>query len=126
MACASLLLMLRGIALWERRRVVVVPLVLLHLGQWGTLSSFRGTHNTDSPTLIGLYLHNVFIVIPQFIITGISSIIFAIAGARESPELPQPSGNSTLPELLAREGPGPSGGGPNSYAYVFRYVLSIL
>lgn len=35
MACASLLLMLRAIALWERDRRVVVPLVVLHLGQWG-------------------------------------------------------------------------------------------
>ncbi len=68
-------------------------------------------------------IHNVFIVIPQFIITGISSIIFAITGAGEVSEPPPPGGNSTVPEIIVREGPGPSGGGPNSYAYVFRYVL---
>lgn len=35
--------MLRAIALWNRDKRVVIPLILLHLGQWG------------------LYLHNVFI-----------------------------------------------------------------
>ncbi|KAI0088334.1 major facilitator superfamily domain-containing protein [Irpex rosettiformis] len=67
-----------------------------------------------------LGIHNVFIVIPQFIITGISSIIFAITGAGETPELPLPSGNSTVSGLVTREGISPSGGGPNSYAYIFR------
>ncbi|KAI0694137.1 major facilitator superfamily domain-containing protein [Cytidiella melzeri] len=67
-----------------------------------------------------LGIHNVFIVIPQFVITGISSVIFAIAGAGEIPGVPPESGNSTRPDLAVREARGPSGGGPNSYAYVFR------
>ncbi|KAI0340319.1 MFS general substrate transporter [Trametopsis cervina] len=65
-------------------------------------------------------IHNVFIVMPQFIITGISSIIFAIAGAGEGVEPAPGSGNSTLAEMVVREGHAPSGGGPASYAYVFR------
>lgn len=34
MACASALLMFRTFALWNNDLRVVVPLVLLHLGQW--------------------------------------------------------------------------------------------
>lgn len=70
-----------------------------------------------------LGIHNIFIVIPQFLITGISSIIFAIASSGEGDETHTPgeaNTNSTALNLGAREGALPSGGGPNSYAYVFR------
>ncbi|KZW03904.1 hypothetical protein EXIGLDRAFT_663273 [Exidia glandulosa HHB12029] len=36
-ATASLCLMLRTIAVWERKLIVVLPLVALHLGQWAIL-----------------------------------------------------------------------------------------
>lgn len=66
-------------------------------------------------------IHNIFIVIPQFVITGISSIIFAVtSGDGEEERVPGDlSTNSTAIDLDSREGVI-RGGGPNSYAYVFR------
>lgn len=59
---------------------------------------------------------------PQFVISGISTIIFAITGSGEG-EVPSPGelpSNSTAPALSGREGPVVKGGGPESYAYIFR------
>ena len=58
---------------------------------------------------------------PQFVITGISSIILAItSGDGEEERIPGDlSTNSTTTGLDSREGVI-RGGGPNSYAYVFR------
>jgi solute carrier family 45, member 1/2/4 len=68
-------------------------------------------------------IHNIFIVMPQFVITGISSIIFALASTGDGAEEHSPgdlSRNSTDADLGSREGVAARGGGPNSYAYVFR------
>ncbi|KAJ3559646.1 hypothetical protein NM688_g217 [Phlebia brevispora] len=78
-------------------------------------------------TIMGI--HNIFVVIPQFLITGISSVIFAIM----SPRLPEPQysddtpvnstqlmSDSMVSDLRLREGPSAQGSGPNSYAVVFR------
>lgn len=37
MGCASILLMLRTIAVWNRAPIVTIPLVILSLGHWGLL-----------------------------------------------------------------------------------------
>ncbi|EKM56768.1 uncharacterized protein PHACADRAFT_254080 [Phanerochaete carnosa HHB-10118-sp] len=69
-----------------------------------------------------LGIHNIFVVIPQFVITGISSIIFALTSSGEV-EDHNPSDlatNGTVVELMSREGPTVRTGGPDSYAYVFR------
>ncbi|KAH8102283.1 MFS general substrate transporter [Cristinia sonorae] len=76
-----------------------------------------------------LGIHNIFIVLPQFIISGLSSVIFLFADAKPSPSTdPTPRLNATIPignlttaslnELYSREG-GASGAGPTSYAIVF-------
>ena len=64
---ASTLLMLRTIAVWNRNPLVMVPLVIASLGQWGILfhgiATIRGSWNyglnmcvidSASPTLIEL------------------------------------------------------------------------
>ncbi|KIP03126.1 hypothetical protein PHLGIDRAFT_111240 [Phlebiopsis gigantea 11061_1 CR5-6] len=70
-----------------------------------------------------LGIHNIFIVMPQFVITGISSIIFALASGGEND--PGDLGtNSTAVNIIPREGPAVKAtGGPNLYAYVFRSVI---
>ena len=71
-------------------------------------------------------IHNIFIVIPQFIISGISSIIFALIGGGgvedHGPGDLATNGtiNGTVVDLMSREGPAARAGGPDSYAYVFR------
>lgn len=76
-----------------------------------------------------LGIHNIFIVIPQFVMSGISSIIFAIMEpGKSAPEMVPDSGNVTMPMLNSTASLMPrdeiaitsQGGGPNSYAIVFR------
>ncbi|GJE99408.1 hypothetical protein PsYK624_156660 [Phanerochaete sordida] len=69
-----------------------------------------------------LGIHNIFVVISQFLITGISSTIFALTSSGEADErapgdLPA---NATAVDLVGREGAAVRAGGPDSYAYVFR------
>ena len=70
-------------------------------------------------------IHNIFIVIPQFIMTGLASIIFALLDpAKGPPASPATdlSNNGTAPETFSRaEGFAPSGGA-NSYVIIYRYV----
>ncbi|CAL1709454.1 unnamed protein product [Somion occarium] len=73
-----------------------------------------------------LGIHNIFIVMPQMLMTGISSIIFAILEPRETnSELLEAPTNSTMPSgnstsLLPSRAEGvASGSGPESYAIVF-------
>ncbi|PCH37600.1 MFS general substrate transporter [Wolfiporia cocos MD-104 SS10] len=80
-----------------------------------------------------LGIHNVFIVMPQFIMTGIASIIFAIfdsgRGATVSSHTTSGletnhssvSESSTVAQSMTpREGGPASTSGPNSYAIIFR------
>ncbi|TCD69764.1 hypothetical protein EIP91_006300 [Steccherinum ochraceum] len=79
-----------------------------------------------------LGIHNIFIVLPQFVISGLSSIIFALFDSSKADPgagLPTPGtnsslpiGNSTISAIQAREGIGASGAGPTSYAIVFRWL----
>lgn len=50
-------------------------------------------------------IHNVFIVIPQFLVTGLSAIIFAVLDP-----VPTPSGGAIVPQVP------PSGGNATSAA----------
>lgn len=50
-------------------------------------------------------IHNVFIVIPQFLVTGLSAIIFAVLDP-----VPTPSGGALVPQVP------PSGGNTTSIA----------
>ena len=78
-------------------------------------------------------IHNIFIVMPQFIMTGLASIIFALldptksASSVANPPLPA---NGTLPAIeaagpVARAEAIVSGSGPNSYAIIYRYVFGL-
>ncbi|KAI0686571.1 MFS general substrate transporter [Earliella scabrosa] len=77
-----------------------------------------------------LGIHNVFIVIPQFIMTGIASIIFALldSGKAAPSAVTDPANaNATAPNLqdmggdLSDRGEAlVSGGGSNSYAIIYR------
>ncbi len=68
---------------------------------------------------------------PQFVITAISSIIFAVmsSGAPEQESPGDTGGNHTVPdastivELSTRAAATARGGGPNAYAIVFRCVI---
>lgn len=69
-----------------------------------------------------LGIHNIFVVIPQFLISGISSVIFALTGSGEGEDR-NPGDlakNGTAIDLADREGLAARAGGPESYAYVFR------
>ncbi|KAI0080485.1 MFS general substrate transporter [Panus rudis PR-1116 ss-1] len=68
-----------------------------------------------------LGIHNVFIVLPQMVMTGISSIIFAILEARSSSAKdPQPATNGTETAIVDSREALSSVSGPESYAFVFR------
>ncbi|KAI0628935.1 MFS general substrate transporter [Trametes polyzona] len=69
-------------------------------------------------------IHNIFIVIPQFIMTGIASIVFffldpskAAIGAEEAAAAEPP----LAADLVERAESLASGGGPNSYAVIYRF-----
>ncbi|KAI8980631.1 MFS general substrate transporter [Trametes punicea] len=76
-------------------------------------------------------IHNIFVVIPQFVMTGLASLVFffldpskavAHSGVAEIPPL---AGNETEPgvvigEDLAARAQGGGSGGPNSYAVIYR------
>ena len=63
MACASGLLALRAIALWQKDRRVVIGLALLSLGQWA------------------LFLHNIFIVRESWSLVENTCILEAVGDA---------------------------------------------
>ncbi|TBU52093.1 MFS general substrate transporter [Dichomitus squalens] len=71
-------------------------------------------------------IHNIFIVIPQFIMTGLASIIFALLDPtkRGSGVVDPPlSTNGTVmdpADAFARQEAVVSGSGPNSYAIIYR------
>ncbi|KAI0355283.1 MFS general substrate transporter [Trametes cingulata] len=72
-------------------------------------------------------IHNIFIVIPQFIMTGLASLVFFFLdpskAVPDAVELPPLAGNATEPaesELIVRAEALASGGGPNSYAVIYR------
>lgn len=107
----------------------------------GTLSAKAGTIMVRSSslhhwplTLIVFVLqgiHNIFIVIPQFLVTGLSSIIFAIFEPDKSvlhghhPGNTKPGGiipplNGTEISSARQEAPLERDDGPNSVAIIFR------
>lgn len=75
-------------------------------------------------------IHNIFIVIPQFIMTGLASIIFALldpTNRQPSAAATDPSSSmiSTPPSIegshsVPRSGALVQGSGPNSYAIIYR------
>ena len=80
-------------------------------------------------------IHNIFIVIPQFIMTGIASVTFALLDPTRGATAPSPTspsnstlsvgtGNDTAPALSLRaEGLATGGVGANSYVIIYRYVF---
>ena len=77
--------------------------------------------------MLGQGIHNLFIVIPQFLVTGLSSIVFALLdpdksvlhGYHPGNEAPQQSaraGGSTVQEAAREDG------GTDSIAIIFRWV----
>ncbi|KAH9930693.1 MFS general substrate transporter [Fomitopsis serialis] len=75
-----------------------------------------------------LGIHNVFIVMPQFVMTGIASIIFAIfdGAIPKSPDGTSPGNSTATPGELAKDAglqlreSLSTSAAPNSYAIVFR------
>ena len=74
-------------------------------------------------------IHNIFVVIPQFLVTGLSSVIFAISEP-DHPVLPghipsglKPAANATLSgnEKVSMSAQAV---GTNSVAIIFRWVMS--
>ncbi|KAJ7594111.1 major facilitator superfamily domain-containing protein [Mycena floridula] len=59
----------------------------------------QGKPNLSSKAGIILGIHNIFIVIPQFLITGLASLIFAIFDPQKSVIQTPPSGDSTITPL---------------------------
>jgi solute carrier family 45 protein 1/2/4 len=93
-----------------------------------------GTNTADKAGVI-LGIHNVFVVLPQFVVTLMASIIFHIMEPGTGGEaLPVkhpnaiPIGNGTIVEidevvrLVVREG-GMEGGSSDAVGLIFRYVL---
>ncbi|KAI0752960.1 MFS general substrate transporter [Daedaleopsis nitida] len=72
-----------------------------------------------------LGIHNVFIVIPQFIMTGLASILFAMLDpSKATASVTDPSlatdGTDPLADVSIRGEALVSGSGPNSYALIYR------
>ncbi|OSD01111.1 MFS general substrate transporter [Trametes coccinea BRFM310] len=76
-------------------------------------------------------IHNIFIVIPQFVMTGIASLIFLFLDPSKSASphsgvaevVPPLAGNGTEPVagvIPRADGTTGGGGGPNSYAVIYR------
>lgn len=102
----------------------------------------KGKGTADKAGVI-LGIHNVFLVLPQFIVTFLSSIIFYLMEPDKGlpakhPNAP-PVGNGTLADasasigidgesfgdvvkLFTREG-GPEGGSPDAVGLIFRWVI---
>ena len=82
---------------------------------------------TDS---ISQGIHNIFVVIPQFLVTGLSSLIFAILDPDKSVLHPgstdTQAGDGAIQDaargVLAREDGLELGQKPNSIAIIFRWV----
>ena len=74
-----------------------------------------------------LGIHNVFIVIPQFIMTGLASIIFALLDpSKGSGTVAEVATNATSVDAEVARGEAlVSGGGPNSYAIIYRWVCRL-
>ena len=67
-------------------------------------------------------IHNIFIVIPQFIMTGLASITFALLDPTKGTE----SSDTTGADVGARAAGLAVGGGANSYVIIYRCVQSTL
>ncbi|KAF5384381.1 hypothetical protein D9615_003131 [Tricholomella constricta] len=95
-------------------------------GQGGGLSAKAG---------IILGIHNVFIVVPQFLVTGISAVVFAIFDPVPAPPILPPPSNGTelargladgarevlvLVRELTKDEVAERGGQSNSVVYIFR------
>lgn len=72
-------------------------------------------------------IHNIFIVMPQMLMTAISSILFAILEPRKATTelIAKPPGNETMStdvatSTMVSRAEGHSGSGPESYAIVFK------
>ncbi|KAH9968022.1 major facilitator superfamily domain-containing protein [Russula dissimulans] len=105
--------------------------------QNGGARSDRGSLSAKAGIILGI--HNIFVVIPQFLVTGLTAFLFAILEPHKSalhgdyPGKTQPGLNTTtsvannidngIPALTARQEGGPTVGppsGPNSVAIIFR------
>jgi solute carrier family 45 protein 1/2/4 len=81
--------------------------------------------SAQAGAIIGI--HNLFIVIPQFLVTGLSSILFALLdpdksvlhGRHPGSTPPQP-GDGTLASTLAAREDGAQARGTDSIAIIFR------
>lgn len=99
----------------------------------------RGKSNSNTATAdkagVILGIHNVFVVLPQFVVTLMASIIFHIMEPGTGSAIPKhpnaiPIGNGTVSEididhvvrLVVREG-GLEGGSSDAVGLIFRYVF---
>jgi len=101
-----------------------------HLVEPTDVEARRGVNNRqdclNAKAGVILGLHNVFIVIPQFLVTGLASIIFALVDPSKSvahPVLASPG--SDVDVIVGRQDVGESGvdggnNGWNSVAIIFR------
>jgi hypothetical protein len=64
-------------------------------------------------------LHNIFIVIPQFLVTGMASVIFAVLDPNKSVTHAGPATTSEGDPIVVRDD---ESRGWNSVAIIFRYV----
>ncbi|KAF9463203.1 major facilitator superfamily domain-containing protein [Collybia nuda] len=76
---------------------------------WGDAGSERGDNKTGLSAKAGIILgiHNVFIVIPQFLVTGLSAIIFAVLDPVPTPSsgvlVPAPQPNISNVTTITRQ-----------------------
>jgi len=80
----------------------------------GRLNGAKGELSAQAGIILGI--HNIFIVVPQFLATGLSSVIFATLDPNKSSHL-GPAVNVTIP--VGIEGKQPKDG-PNSVAIIFQ------
>ncbi|KAI0665836.1 hypothetical protein C8Q78DRAFT_1072817 [Trametes maxima] len=86
----------------------------------------KSPHGLAAKAGIIIGIHNIFIVIPQFIMTGLASFIFFLnpvksaPGAAEGSSLASNTTESVGLEVGARAEALAQSGGPNSYAIIYR------
>ncbi|KAI0640511.1 MFS general substrate transporter [Trametes meyenii] len=90
----------------------------------------KSRHGLAAKAGIIIGIHNIFIVIPQFIMTGLASLIFffldpvkTAPGAEDGSSLASNTTDSAGSGIGARAEALAQGGGPNSYAIIYRQVL---
>lgn len=93
-----------------------------------------GGGDTADKAGVILGIFNVFVVMPQFVVTAMSSVIFHImeppTGTTDLPPkhpnaLPIPAGNGTLADVVAREGAVVEAGSPDAVGLIFRYATPL-